>query len=64
MDKGTRLNGLTERIIGSAINVHRELGPVLLKSVYEACLFHDLIQSNLKVEKQGSYPNVGGYHNM
>ena len=29
---------LTEQIIGAAIQVHRELGPGLLESAYEACL--------------------------
>ena len=29
---------LTEKIIGAAIQVHRELGPGLLESAYEICL--------------------------
>jgi GxxExxY protein len=33
---------LTERISGSAIEVHRVLGPGLLESVYEACLCQEL----------------------
>jgi len=33
---------LTQRIIGLAIEVHRELGPGLLESVYKACLCHEL----------------------
>jgi hypothetical protein len=36
-----RLNELTERIIGAAIDVHRKLGPGLLESAYEACLFFE-----------------------
>ena len=47
-----RLNTITEKIIGSAINVHRELGPGLLESAYEACLVHDLAGAGLKVEQQ------------
>ena len=31
---------LTGTIIGGAIAVHRELGPGLLESTYEACLAH------------------------
>jgi GxxExxY protein len=33
-----RLNAITERIIGAAIDVHHELGPGMLESAYEACL--------------------------
>ena len=37
------LNRLTESIIGAAIAVHRELGPGLLESAYEACLAFELV---------------------
>jgi hypothetical protein len=33
---------LTERIIGSAIKIHRRLGPGLLESAYESCLAYEL----------------------
>ena len=33
---------LTDRIIGAAIEVHRQLGPGLLESTYEACLDFEL----------------------
>ncbi|NGX62150.1 MAG: hypothetical protein K940chlam9_01644, partial [Chlamydiae bacterium] len=36
------VNVITEKIIGSAIEVHRCLGPGLLESAYEACLIHEL----------------------
>jgi GxxExxY protein len=36
------INQLTEEIIGAAIEVHREKGPGLLESAYEACLSHEL----------------------
>jgi GxxExxY protein len=47
---------LTEQIIGAAIQVHRELGPGLLESAYEACLCHELSLSGLKVERQKVIP--------
>ncbi|MCX6579431.1 MAG: GxxExxY protein [Candidatus Aminicenantes bacterium] len=50
------LNELTDKIIGSAIEVHRELGPGLLESAYEACLFFELAQAGLKVERQKALP--------
>lgn len=47
---------LTEQIIGAAIQVHRELGPGLLESVYEACLCHELSLNGLKIERQKTAP--------
>ena len=41
--EAVRLNDLTRRIIGAAIAVHRELGPGLLESAYEACLWQELV---------------------
>ena len=50
------VNELTEKIIGAAIAVHKELGPGLLESAYEACLVYELAQSGLKVESQKPLP--------
>ena len=50
------MNEITEKIIGAAIAVHKELGPGLLESAYEACLVYELVQSGLKVESQKSLP--------
>lgn len=47
---------LTEAIIGAAIDVHRELGPGLLESAYEACLAYELEQRGWRVEKQKALP--------
>ena len=33
---------LTQKVIGCAIEVHRELGPGLLESAYQLCLSHEL----------------------
>ncbi|MBS1488339.1 MAG: GxxExxY protein [Bacteroidetes bacterium] len=51
-------NEISDKIIGCAIQVHRELGPGLLESSYEECLYFELIQSNLLVEKQKPLPLV------
>jgi GxxExxY protein len=50
------INILTRSIIGSAIEVHKELGPGLLESTYEACLFYELNQKGFFVEKQKILP--------
>jgi GxxExxY protein len=39
---------LTGRVIGAAIEVHRELGPGLLESVYAKCLFHELTDRGIE----------------
>ena len=52
------LNQITERILKCAFKVHSELGPGLLESAYEECLFYELKQAGLKVEKQKALPLV------
>ncbi len=49
-------NEITEKIIGAAIRVHRELGPGLLESAYEAGLAYELADGGLKVERQKMLP--------
>lgn len=58
MTEGEKLNNLTEKIIGVAINVHRELGPGLLESAYESCVLYDLTEAGLKVEQQKPLPII------
>jgi GxxExxY protein len=53
---------LTREIIGAAIKVHRELGPGLLESAYEACLAYELQKLGIKVERQKPVPLV--YENV
>jgi GxxExxY protein len=52
------INKITERILACAIRVHKELGPGLLESAYEECLFFEMINSGLKAEKQKPLPLV------
>ena len=49
-------NGITEQIIGSAIEVHRALGPGLLESAYEECVCHDLRLRGISFERQRPLP--------
>ena len=52
------LDQITDNIIGAAIDVHRELGPGLLESAYEACLAYELVERGLKFERQKLLPVV------
>jgi len=45
-------------VIAAAIEVHRELGPGLLESTYEACLAYELTQRGLNVNRQAELPVV------
>ena len=49
-------NQLTQKIIGAAIEVHRALGPGLLESAYQECLFYELKQQRLSVQKEVALP--------
>jgi GxxExxY protein len=51
-------NEISEKIIGCSIEVHRSLGPGLLESAYQECLFYELQKAGLKVEKQKPLPLV------
>ena len=50
------LNDITRKVIGSAITVHRELGPGLLESAYEACLAYQISDIGFRVERQKAVP--------
>ena len=47
---------LTRKVIGHAIEVHRELGPGLLESAYELCLAQELRLANIEFKQQMSLP--------
>ena len=51
-----RVNDVTQQVIAAAIDVHRELGPGLLESTYEACLVFELSERGLWVERQKALP--------
>jgi GxxExxY protein len=50
------VNDIAYKIVGCAIEVHKNLGPGLLESIYEECLIEDLININLDVKSQVSVP--------
>jgi len=52
------INKITEIIIGCAIEVHKQLGPGLLESTYEACLYYELQKSALNVQRQVAMPLI------
>ena len=47
---------LSNRVIGCAIEVHRELGPGLLESTYEQCLAHELKLNGIRFKVQHPLP--------
>jgi GxxExxY protein len=49
-------NDLSRRVIGLAIEVHRQLGPGLLESVYEECLCFELRQAGIPHVRQLKHP--------
>jgi len=58
MHENARLDGLTRRIIGAAIEVHRRIGPGLLESAYNACLSFELRQMGVRIDEQVPLPVI------
>ena len=52
------LNKITEKIIGCAIEVHRNLGPGLLESIYESALCYELNEKDVICKKQVNIPII------
>jgi GxxExxY protein len=53
-------NEISNKVIGCALKVHRSLGPGLLESAYETCLYYECMQAHLIVERQRPIPLL--YH--
>ena len=51
-------NQLSYEIIGSALEIHKEVGPGLLESAYENALAYDLRESGLNVKQQYPMPFI------
>ena len=61
-------NEISKIVFESALKIHKVLGPGVLESAYEECLFYELKKYDLKVEKQKQLPLIyeevrldGGY---
>ena len=57
-DAETVRDPVTERVIGLAIEVHRALGPGLLESAYEECFAYELVQHQIRFQRQVPLPIV------
>ena len=53
-----KINEITEKIIGCAIEVHRHLGPGLLEATYESAMCIELQEAGLKFRCQPIFPAV------
>ena len=49
---------ISKIVFECALRVHKVLGPGLLESEYEECLYYELKKTNLKVEKQKPLPLI------
>ncbi len=58
LETGEERDPLTHRIIGAAMEVHREMGPGLLESVYQKCLAHELSRQGIPCQLQSRLPLV------
>jgi GxxExxY protein len=52
------INQLSYQIIKAAISVHKELGPGLLESVYQACMIIEMKTMNLGIESEVAVPVI------
>jgi GxxExxY protein len=52
------INEITQKIIGCAIHVHKQLGPGLLESAYEECLAYELLKAGLSIKRQQPTPVI------
>lgn len=52
------INVLTNKVLGLAFEVHAQLGAGLLESTYESCLFYELKENNISVERQKKLPII------
>ena len=51
-------NEISRIIVGAALKIHKSLGPGLLESAYEECLYYELQNQGLNVQKQKPLPLI------
>jgi GxxExxY protein len=56
VESGMEFDELSGRVIGCALEVHKQLGPGLLESAYERCLSHELLCAGIHHESQKELP--------
>lgn len=56
--------GLSERVIGCAIRVHKELGPGLLESIYEEAMTYELAENGIGFQRQVRVPVIYRGHGL
>ena len=47
---------VAKKVLNAAFDLHKTLGPGLLESAYQSCLYADLLEKGLKVEKEKALP--------
>lgn len=51
-------NDISQMVFDAGLMVHRNLGPGLLESAYEECLYYELLKTGLYIEKQKAMPLI------
>ena len=51
-------NEISQMVFDAGLKVHRNLGPGLLESAYEECLYYELLKTGLYIEKQKAMPLI------
>jgi GxxExxY protein len=54
----TTENEIAKIVFNCALKIHKNLGPGLLESAYEECLYYELKKTGLKIEKQKALPLI------
>jgi GxxExxY protein len=56
MDQKSKEEGIATQIVDAAVKIHKQLGPGLLESAYQACLKHELARRGIPVECEVTVP--------